>query len=654
TFRAGTSLAVLVMACAFFANMRGAVGDGLRLAPSLVPDWRVEPVVRTTWPWFVAVLLIVAGFPIVPRDVRARAGRTVRVAALAATCLLSLFCALAVFQSTRAPSLDEYSTSFARAEVALSPPGEPPSSLSVRSGVGSSSGDERGPLGAVDPASIAASTAPPSRWIWLGLAGLFTIAVAHVLRAQAAAGHARMLARAREGTLREQGRIDFEDGLSVSLDSAAPIPPGPVIVLGVLAGPATPYREAGTVKAEHVIPGSLADHRRSGIFDTLRRDMGILAVAALMGAPLFAAASAGLLGFAVPSWLIPRPTHSIAVALERSATASATVTAGRPGGPMGMPGEGPPVITMGASAFPDLDGDGVEDFITTLAISVPAVSGPQSLSAVAAFDGRTFQQRWLARLPVWTDARHLVVSGEFVALAGQRTIWVLALASGAEQTRLVPLGEVTEACAPAEHPGKLWVDTPVGSVFYRLDTGLFEPAPRPRSCPATTLSSCRAGFTARDPCGPAPSDAQTAALKERDVVPRIVIPEPRATLVIGDRSIYSKRGAGGAVALAFQPDAAGVLWERPLGEPPRYVRQSSPATVANGVLYTVGWLSVHHILALDIATGKMKWQFPIPGDWRVEPEAILARSRRVYVHSAAATFVLDATTGELLSRLGGR
>ncbi|MEZ4310610.1 MAG: hypothetical protein R3F14_21415 [Polyangiaceae bacterium] len=379
--RAGTSLATIALAYGLFVNLRGAIADGLHLAPWTAPPWRVTPVLTSTWPLFVAVLVIVGAAPSQKMGAKGRLVSCTYRAALAATCVVVLACGLAPEKAHAGPVL-RYSSALARTETSIPAPGEPRSNLPARSGVTylpgqrgdrsvrtgdltvvrvceehgcrlalSSEGDppivmskwdtaqpmqywphalrvagdpagkrvylamdgdltvysrvwDRWVLGGLDPADLAAETAPPARWFWLGVAGLLAIAAAHLLRARASSAHARMLARARAATLDADGRIAFEDGAHAKLGGPPPGASGPVIVLG--SSPGTPYREPEAVRPEDVIPGSMAEHLQTGILDSLRRDLAILAIAAATGAPLLAAASCGLLGFDVPPGWIPR------------------------------------------------------------------------------------------------------------------------------------------------------------------------------------------------------------------------------------------------------------------------------------------------------------------------------------------------------------
>ncbi|MEZ4310467.1 MAG: hypothetical protein R3F14_20690 [Polyangiaceae bacterium] len=141
------------------------------------------------------------------------------------------------------------------------------------------------------PKSVAARTSPPLAWLGTGLAGLFIVALIHLLRRRLRRRRSALLA-ARKGTLEADGRVTFEDGSVAQLEGPPALPCGPVLVLGGSAG--ATYRHNETLSEKDMLTGTVDEHLEELRLRVLRYNAAAACVACLSAAPLVGALLVGL------------------------------------------------------------------------------------------------------------------------------------------------------------------------------------------------------------------------------------------------------------------------------------------------------------------------------------------------------------------------
>ncbi|MEZ4310466.1 MAG: hypothetical protein R3F14_20685 [Polyangiaceae bacterium] len=141
------------------------------------------------------------------------------------------------------------------------------------------------------PQYIAARTSPPRAWLGTGLAGLFIVALIHLLCRRLRRRRSALRA-ARKGTLEADGRVTFEDGSVAQLEGPPALPCGPVLVLGGSAG--VTYRHNETLSERDMLTGTVDEHLEELRLRVLRYNAAAACVACLSAAPLVGALLVGL------------------------------------------------------------------------------------------------------------------------------------------------------------------------------------------------------------------------------------------------------------------------------------------------------------------------------------------------------------------------
>jgi hypothetical protein len=164
-------------------------------------------------------------------------------------------------------------------------------------------------------------------------------------------------------------------------------------------------------------------------------------------------------------------------------------------------------------------------------------------------------------------------------------------------------------------------DEPARQTMVHTDTAAFEKAPRPAWCPP------------RPKTGPCAQPATIASCLGVDSAPRVDDLAPYYVLALGDDAVVlGERAEGGrhvAMVAGFDLAKKAVRWTRILPAASKDVAdEGSPriADVAYGTLLVEydEWHGKWKLLALDVTTGKTKWENPlrVPAYFAVSPTRI--------------------------------
>jgi hypothetical protein len=282
----------------------------------------------------------------------------------------------------------------------------------------------------------------------------------------------------------------------------------------------------------------------------------------------------------------------------------------------------------------DLNGDGVEDIVGRFRRS----DAPGSPMFVGAFDGKTLQPLWSSGpLGDWADALagvQLAHTGNALVVTDARGgVELRDLASGVVAKQHALPGVARQACAATDGTVKFWIDTETGGVFIEPDVPQPTPAPRPSWCPPPSLDGPRA-------------HAMSLA-----AVPSVQGFTPSQVLNEGTDAVALGLLGGTPRLVGFDPDRKLVRWQRALAS----AAVPLGADLVERVLFVPQQLAAGRtLLALDAATGQLRWQASIPGQgmggaaW----ERVIASGDRVYVPALTGLTLLDAHTGARLGVLG--
>lgn len=253
-----------------------------------------------------------------------------------------------------------------------------------------------------------------------------------------------------------------------------------------------------------------------------------------------------------------------------------------------------------------------------------------------------------------TDERPVKVAaagGRVVASDAKGRLHVYDVGTGRVLKTLFLPDLVNELCAPASGRPEVWALTAdKAGHLVDLATGKVTDAPRPATCVA--------------PCNTGPAWAQDGercahlSLVPKDLPVSVsrVVPTPKALVVLGDR----QQGTAVPVAYGLDPTTKAVLWHRtiPGGDP--FAAQAGQdidlAAAGDGAVYTVVAMKTGspRLIALDPATGNLRWKGELPGTDRHEMDfAHLAfAGHRLYVARVPRLDVFDARTGAHVGAVG--
>lgn len=296
--------------------------------------------------------------------------------------------------------------------------------------------------------------------------------------------------------------------------------------------------------------------------------------------------------------------------------------------------------------FRDLNGDGIDDLIGRYRPDEKGAS--TDTMHVGAFDGRTLRSIWTTEsLGEWADSLgtvQLALTGNALLLTDSHGgVQLRDASNGAVGKQFAVAGTAQQVCADPSGVVRFWVSVQGGPSVYVEDTvPQPTPAPRPSWCPppaALGTSSPRAHLL-----------GNANAPQVTGFAPALVLNEGTDAVAVGLES-------GLPMLVGFDPSRPGVRWKHPVTLESEEVRKEAPlgADMANGVVYVpyqVG--SGRRLAALEVLSGKPRWDVPIPGQgtgtapW----ERIIPRDMRVYVPGPLGLVALDTQTGKRVGTLG--
>jgi hypothetical protein len=272
---------------------------------------------------------------------------------------------------------------------------------------------------------------------------------------------------------------------------------------------------------------------------------------------------------------------------------------------------------------------------------------------ICAFDGATFQPIWCAPAVIEQSTREHVPLG----VTGRTALYVDAagvahlhdLATGKERLAVKLKERAESVCAPAELPGKLWIQTREER-GREIDptTGAVADAPRPASCKKPLIEGICVQASELRPCA-----AVAAPPRSKEISLRAAVAEGANGVAAGDR----RPGDGIPMILGYTavPGGRGTIrWQRPVapgdGLGARDAREDDLLLVAGrAIAHYQDRASAHHLVALDAATGKTLWDATSE-----QYNRVTATAARVYVWRWSRLDVRDAATGRLLGGVGYR
>lgn len=528
---------------------------------------------------------------------------------------------------------------------------------------------------------IGGRAAPP--WPWL-LAALLSLAVAAPLWrwGHAAKKHEAALEGATAGVLGDDGWLVLDGGATARLDASARIAPGPVLVVGNRTEDGA-YRDR-PLSAREVLSGTLEEHRERALRGRIGRGAAVLAACVLSAAPLAAAVPLGL--------VLPFG----GAAREPLASESALL-------PSAPPDKETPVphpdwrFSFQAVDVVKIDGDAEEDAIGDCDV-VHAGSGVNHVEHFpCAVDGRTMRRTWVAPSAGMGHQGVLARVGNRVLARTLRTrLQVLDLSTGERVLTFEQPPRGADVCVPDPEGSVVWLGAGSGGgAELDLRTGRMTERTWPPECPSRWISRCV--MTEKKPCGPAPTDAETATLDQRGIQPHAFLRTDASLLVMGSVWQPATRRSGvppkpefsEPVVGALDPSTSALLWltsasgenllrqetraelarrqemqfasRLPDGRggplpsdnafPALHWRASTgAATVVGGVLFLTYVDDIQHVAAIDVATGQRLWD---RGLTRGEAPFLVSNGR-LYARDDPGLAVIDTRSGVVLGWMTGK
>lgn len=301
-------------------------------------------------------------------------------------------------------------------------------------------------------------------------------------------------------------------------------------------------------------------------------------------------------------------------------------------------------VPLGFTSYPvegDINADGVLDFVT-LCHDFEAES-----VGLCGVDGTTLKVQWRAEVMARSDRMDMAsfdISGRHVvAMDSRGRMHVHLLSNGSREAThdvsgAVGVDRFPLVCAPAEHPGSVWLHQLVRPLGALVDvtTGRAEPADLPPSC-ALKLCAADAGMFA-EKCARL---ARVSAGRSGDVA-RVLF-DGRTSLKL-ERSGEDYVIAG---MVAADQQSHRVAWRKVVqrGGPAQPLLNSlSTARLSEARVVTTYTTAAgeERLLALDASTGATLWDLP-------HAYATLWLSpTRLYVSTGSRFDVREAATGKLL------
>ena len=270
-----------------------------------------------------------------------------------------------------------------------------------------------------------------------------------------------------------------------------------------------------------------------------------------------------------------------------------------------------------------------------------------------AYSAKDLSTLWTTA-PLGSDSRPVklaTAAGRVAASDAKGRLHVYDLGTGRVLDTLFLPDLVKALCAPRADRPAVWALTADGAGhLVDLDTFKVTDAPRPAACP--------------EPCNTGPAWDQGddrcshLSLVPRDLPVQVsrVVPTPKAIVVLGDR----KQGTPVPVAYGLDPTTRAVVWHRTLpGGDPFAAQANQPlslAAVGDGAVYTVVPMKTGapQLVALDAATGRLRWKGSLPGTDRHELDFahVAFAGHRLYVARIPRLDVFDARTGRHVGAVG--
>jgi outer membrane protein assembly factor BamB len=300
-----------------------------------------------------------------------------------------------------------------------------------------------------------------------------------------------------------------------------------------------------------------------------------------------------------------------------------------------------------ATALPAaINSDGVEDFVGIYA----SRSEKDYPIYVAAFDGASRKELWRSG-PYGTSAYETkyAVAASWVVIADPNAkAHVLALTTGKELGAFALTDKADELCVAGDAKA-VWVGcADQKGVTIDLASLTAREAPRPAACPKAA-SDCRNVHTALAGCA------------DGDLGPKVEGLYPEAVLQQGDDGVvFGTRSPGTPtpMAVGFDPKSQSIRWQKPLVGTPTtaWDARLHAVDMADGRLfaeYVSKEGKAGRLMALDVKTGAVLWDVPVPNtDSVAEASEMTISATRVYLPHWTWLDIFDVKTGAHIDTLG--
>ncbi len=349
-----------------------------------------------------------------------------------------------------------------------------------------------------------------------------------------------------------------------------------------------------------------------------------------------------------PSHTGPRPKPAspalaiavVLVLLGLIGGAIALVTSIASGGNSGFQWRDPPVVTT-------VDGDGVEDFVGTVA-SRSETDYPIYLTA---FSGATQKQLWRYG-PLGKNSyelKYAAIGSTIVLTDAAGKVHLIDAATGKEAGTVALSDKADELCTTAG-PSSIWIETAdQKGTLIDVATRSAKATERPATCP-------KRGFDCDH-------QRNSGCVDARDVAPEVPGFDADFVLFEGDDAIaVGKKSPGTSIpmAVAFDLKTKAIQWKKNLvPDPPANWDARLHATdlklgrLITNYVAADGVAKGSRLMSLDAKTGAVQWDVPVPNseDGSDASDMTVSESR-IYLPHWTWLELFDVKTGTHVTTLG--
>lgn len=313
-------------------------------------------------------------------------------------------------------------------------------------------------------------------------------------------------------------------------------------------------------------------------------------------------------------------------------------------------------VPYGRPIAADLNDDGTDDLI----VLGMFYNDDQKVYMVAV-DGATQKRLWkqgdfgdVSNDNANTRTKFIRAGSSIALVDAKANARVFDLKTGRELRSVALSDKADWICRYPDDDTKVWIEvSDKAHVDLDIATAQTTPAPnRPPHCPKwSTRNDCPDAAGAQ--CVPKYDDDHKKQVPEPEgMYVQFALRDAKALVAFG----YKQPGTGYPMLAGVSADGKKLTWKRRVVEDVnRSVstsRQHEQADVGNGIAYTIYEESdQHHLIAVNAADGKTRWDIVIPRqDTTVppEPEALVVSQTRVFVLDRSRINMFDPADGSLV------